>query len=826
MKKFLSFFCSRGAVWLYISVLAMAVCPIMVSALAALIKGTLLGETEVFFTKMAGSFTGWLFLCFAFGAALNEDYTSKKALRLLPGQLLNGILPMLVIYTAVQWLVSRTEGKMPADAFVLLTAAESFLFVLAVGRLAVASHGGGEMNLFPKGSSVLLWARHPLVFLAVYFSYGISKLFGVLYERLISGGGFLAALPRQLLFCLAAAALQWLILLPEYRLAAKRCFANPRKERKKRTADKAGNEAPEEVPVGYTESCAKPKRAIFVPALAASVCCLALFGAFTAGNLHNIRVNPNGTDGEYRAYAAVSSIDVYLEAGDDAFSRNDYITASLYYDYARTLTAAWQGYLTDGEGLKEALAANTEDTQILILSALATVDPAAQLKRLINEGVESDYLLEALLSVENASEKRAALYHLISRGIVQKRLVLPTELGEEEIKELADAVSIAVRMLERRKIVESYYWLFREDNKSSQALNIASELADRYPDDFYIQAMTTEIMWILGEAGNTALDRDTLERFSGMIRDNTKEDETEKILSFKAFFTQIYMNAGDEKGALTFLEDFFPDVSAKEIESLHISLLHGEGKYDEALKEAQEFAEKYPDDIDNLGYLAVGMLPRDPDIAIDSALKLADIIKNSEDPEQISAADSAIGTFLEYIFSYYTAPNPQFCGFQYFYSKVFTDEQRQKLLDDPVIYDYLLLWQDGGGDLGSNPGSAIVQANKMLEQHPDLPYVLYIRGFNKVQGKLFEDAIPDLERSIELDPSNPFVRIELAVAYNGVGRYADALRVTEEMDEMLDDMGYHPMSGYVGFSYYINEFMYEVKQNMYATADGAAEAEE
>ena len=285
MKKFLSFFCSRGAVWLYISVLAMAVCPIMVSALAALIKGTLLGETEVFFTKMAGSFTGWLFLCFAFGAALNEDYTSKKALRLLPGQLLNGILPMLVIYTAVQWLVSRTEGKMPADAFVLLTAAESFLFVLAVGRLAVASHGGGEMNLFPKGSSVLLWARHPLVFLAVYFSYGISKLFGVLYGRLISGGGFLAALPRQLLFCLAAAALQWLILLPAYRLAAKRCFANPRKERKKRTADKAGNEAPEEVPVGYTESCAKPKRAIFVPALAASVCCLALFGAFTAGNL-------------------------------------------------------------------------------------------------------------------------------------------------------------------------------------------------------------------------------------------------------------------------------------------------------------------------------------------------------------------------------------------------------------------------------------------------------------------------------------------------------------------------------------------------------------
>ena len=828
MKKFLSFFCSRGAVWLYISVLAMAVCPIMVSALAALIKGTLLGETEAFFTKMAGSFTGWVFLCFAFGAALNEEYTPKKALRLLPGQLLNGVLPMLVIYTAMQWFVSRTEGKMPVDAFILLTAVESLLFVLAVGRLAVASHGGGEINLFPRGSSVMLWARHPLAFLAVYFSYDISKLFGVLFERLISGGGFFAALPRQLLLCFAAAFLQWLILLPAYRFAIKRCFENPRKRRRKKRRNETERVevTAAEGMVGAEEKPTKHRQGLFVPALVASVCCIALFGAFTAGNLHNISINPNGTDGKYRPYAAISSIDAYLEAGDDAFSRNDYITASLYYDYARTLTAAWQGYLTDGEGLKEALAANTGDTQILILSALATDEPAAQLKLLINEGVESDYLLEALLSVENASEKRTALHRLISYGIVQKRMVLPTELDEEERKELEDAVSIAVRMLDRRKIVESYYWLFREDNKSSKALNIASELANQYPDDFYIQAMTTEIMWILGEAGNTALDRDTLERFSGMIRDNTKEDETEKILSFKAFFTQIYMNAGDEKGALTFLEGFFPEVSAKEIESLHISLLHGEGKYDEALKEAQEFAEKYPDDIDNLGYLAVGMLPRDPDVAIDSALKLADIIETSEDPEQISAADSAIGTFLEYIFSYYTAPNPQFCGFQYFYSKVFTDEQRQKLLDDPVMYDYLLLWQGGGGDLGSNPGSAIVQANKMLEQHPDLPYVLYIRGFNKVQGKLFEDAIPDLERSIELDPSNPFVRIELAVAYNGVGRYADALRVTEEMDNMLDDMGYHPSAGYVGFSYYINEFLYEVKQNMYETADGTAESAE
>lgn len=455
MKKFLSFFCGRGAVWLYLSILAMAVCPTMVSVLAALIKGGLLGETEVFFTKMAGSLIGWLFLCLAFGRALNEEYTHKTALRLLPRQLLNGILPMLVIYTAMQWFVSRTEGEMPIDSFVLLSAAESFLFVLALGRLAISSRIGDEVNLFPKGVSVLLWVRHPLAFLAVYVSYGVSKLMGVLFDYLFSGSSFFAALPRQFLLCFVAAVLQWMILLPAYHFAIKRCFENPRKKQKDK-AEHVEVTAAQGVPVLDEEKLPEPKHRLFVPALAASACSLVLFGIFIAGNLYNINNNPNGTDGKYRPYAAISSIDAYLEAGDDAFSRNDYITASLYYDYARTLTAAWQGYLTDGEGLKEALAANTGDTQILILSALATDEPAAQLKRLMNEGVESDYLLEALLSVENASEKRTALHRLISYGIVQKRMVLPTELDEEERKELEDAVSIAVRMLDRRKIVSSF----------------------------------------------------------------------------------------------------------------------------------------------------------------------------------------------------------------------------------------------------------------------------------------------------------------------------------------------------------------------------------
>lgn len=129
MKKFLSFFRGRDAAWLYTAVLAMAVCPTMVSALGALIKGSLLGETEVFFTKMIGSFTGWVFLCFAFGAALNEEYNLKKALRLLPRQLLNGVFPIMAVYTALEWLLITHSVQMPVSVYLFMSLIETLLFL-------------------------------------------------------------------------------------------------------------------------------------------------------------------------------------------------------------------------------------------------------------------------------------------------------------------------------------------------------------------------------------------------------------------------------------------------------------------------------------------------------------------------------------------------------------------------------------------------------------------------------------------------------------------------------------------------------------------------
>lgn len=122
------------------------------------------------------------------------------------------------------------------------------------------------MNLFPKGASVLLWVRHPLAFLAVYVSYGVSKLMGVLFDYLFSGSSFFAALPRQFLLCFVAAVLQWMILLPAYHFAIKRCFENPRKKQRKKQKDKAEHvevTAAQGVPVLDEEKLPEPQAQTF-----------------------------------------------------------------------------------------------------------------------------------------------------------------------------------------------------------------------------------------------------------------------------------------------------------------------------------------------------------------------------------------------------------------------------------------------------------------------------------------------------------------------------------------------------------------------------------
>src|SRR5699024_2509122 len=122
-------------------------------------------------------------------------------------------------------------------------------------------------------------------------------------------------------------------------------------------------------------------------------------------------------DGSNRGYLAISSIDDCIAIGDEAFANNDYIAASIYYDYAKTLIAAWQGYLYDENLLQKTLNTNETDAEIILLSALATDNPEGYIKYFINKEVDTDYLLEALISFDGVKGKRKALHQLVSRGI-------------------------------------------------------------------------------------------------------------------------------------------------------------------------------------------------------------------------------------------------------------------------------------------------------------------------------------------------------------------------------------------------------------------------
>lgn len=808
MKKFLSFFRGRDAAWLYTAVLAMAVCPTMVSALGALIKGSLLGETEVFFTKMIGSFTGWVFLCFAFGAALNEEYNLKKALRLLPRQLLNGVFPIMAVYTALEWLLITHSVQMPVSVYLFMSLIETLLFLPAICRLVLSSKED-QNGLFIKGSAICFISRHLLTFLLAALCYFLSKQLGAALPAWLFEMEIFEPLSRQFLLYIPIAALQWILLLPAFKLAVKKLKSPAKISEKKKKKEPDTNPLAETDPGNAASAEQSHKNKLYIPGLVAAAVCFAVFAGFSGVSIYNINTDPKGIDGPNRGYVAMSAVDECIAAGDEAFDQNDYIIASVYYDYAKTLVAAWQGYLYDSELLEEALEANPTDAEIVLLSALATDDPEGQIKRLINENIAPDYLLEALLSIDGAKGKREALHRLVSRGIVQKRFVFPNALGEEETADLEKAVSIAHRLVERRSIAKAYYYMLREGDNSSKAVQTACELANKYPDDFYLQTFATEIMWYTTEAGGNWIDNEVLVRYAEMLRESTTEDETDKILSLKAFISRIYMNASDDKEALEFLDSFFPEVTAAEIDALKISLFHGDRQYDKALELAQEYSEKYPDDVANNSYLAVGMLPRDPDTAIESALRLANTVTTSKDAEEIAGADAGIGAFLEYIFGYYTAPDHNFCGYQLFYSSVFSEEQKQKLLSNPVIGAYLEL------RTSKDHSEKISIADELIDKYDNLPYALYERGYSRNQLSEFSDALTDLTKSLELDPMNAFAYIELAVAYEGVDDYAGSLRAIEDMDAVLDKLEYHPTMNERGIGVYIDVFLNNTKHAMY-----------
>lgn len=790
MKKFLSFFNYRGGLWFYISLFGLTVCPIIISALVVIIKGSLLGETGIFFTQLLGLLIGWILFSFALGFSLNKDYTYKKGLQQLPKQLLNGVLPILAIYVIIEWLFTMSLSQMPLSVYIFVSFIETLLFIPVIYRLALSSRLNEEY-LFLKESAMSFLMHHIKLCLLSILCYFISKQVGALFSNWLFNMEIFIPLSRQFIVDIFIVAIQWLILLPVFKLATKE-ITKPTDKLKSKEYKKQG----------FKEKHIKP-------GLVVDSIYFVIFVGFMITCIYNIQTNPKNIDGSNRGYLAISSIDDCIAIGDEAFANNDYIAASIYYDYAKTLIAAWQGYLYDENLLQKTLNTNETDAEIILLSALATDNPEGYIKYFINKEVDTDYLLEALISFDGVKGKRKALHQLVSRGIVQKRFVFPNTLSKKELADLEKAITIANRLIERRSIVEAYYYLLREGNTSTKAVQIACDLANKYPDDFYLQTYATEIMWYTTEAGGNYIDEDILNRFAQMLTQNTTKEETDKILAVKFFASRIYMNTSSSKKALEFFDSFFPEVTNSETDMIKISLLHNDRQYDKALELAQEYAKSNPDDVANNSYLAVGMLPRDADVAIESALRLANTIKTSKDAEKIAAADAGIGVFFEYIFGYYNAPNSKFCGYKQFYSSEFSEEQKQKLQDDLIIGTYLKFKESKD----YNEGIQII--NEVIDKYQNVPYALYERGYYENKLSQYSEALDDLKKSLELDPLNAFAYIALAEAYEGVGDYASSLKAIEEMDLVLDELNYSPTINERGIAVYISVFLNNTKHAMY-----------
>lgn len=790
MKKFLSFFNYRGGLWFYISLFGLTVCPTIISALVVIIKGSLLGETGIFFTQLLGLLIGWILFSFALGFSLNKDYTYKKGLQQLPKQLLNGVLPILAIYVMIEWLFTISLSQMPLSVYIFVSFIETLLFIPVIYRLALSSRLNEE-DLFLKDSAMSFLMHHIKLCLLSILCYFISKQVGALLSNWLFNMEIFIPLSRQFIVDIFIVAIQWLILLPVFKLATKE-ITKPTDKLKSKEYKKQG----------FKEKHIKP-------GLVVNSIYFVIFVGFMITCIYNIQTNPKNIDGSNRGYLAISSIDDCIAIGDEAFANNDYITASIYYDYAKTLIAAWQGYLYDENLLQKTLNTNETDAEIILLSALATDNPEGYIKYFINKEVDTDYLLEALISFDGVKGKRKTLHQLVSRGIVQKRFVFPNTLSKKELADLEKAITIANRLIERRSIVEAYYYLLREGNTSTKAVQIACDLANKYPDDFYLQTYATEIMWYTTEAGGNYIDEDILNRFAQMLTQNTTKEETDKILAVKFFVSRIYMNTSSSKKALEFFDNFFPEVTNSETDMIKISLLHNDRQYDKALELAQEYAKSNPDDVANNSYLAVGMLPRDADVAIESALRLANTIKTSKDAEEIAAADAGIGVFFEYIFGYYNAPNSKFCGYKQFYSSEFSEEQKQKLQDDLIIGTYLKFKESKD----YNEGIQII--NEVIDKYQNVPYALYERGYYENKLSQYSEALDDLKKSLKLDPLNVFAYIALAEAYEGVGDYASSLKAIEEMDLVLDELNYSPTINERGIAVYISVFLNNTKHAMY-----------
>lgn len=735
---------------------------------------------------LLGQLVSLLPLCSAFGASYNSEYGMKKRFALLPGQLIKGVLPIVLVEIIFIWIVNTwRETFIVEDAFNVLELIR--IIAIGIGLLIFANASSKEISI-----KDMLKRWYLVIFILATLV--AAAYVGKWCDSSIGKIGFADSVYRIVLFKGIFAIIQWVVYLIPFRMMA--MLKKPEGEGKAWSL----------------------KARVICNSITAVVCGVAaiIFLLLSKNEIKKFETV------DYRPYRHISKIDSYLSEGDEAFTNGDFIKARLSYDYAVLFADAWKGYLTDKELLKGVAQINNHDEEIAVLLAFASENASELLKSQIAAGNDSLYMKEALLQVAKGSDRDKLLDDFIDNGIFKQSYIFATELTKKDKNEMLKMLESYNVEFERRKIVDVYYYRFVEGGASQRAADIACELANNNPEDMAIHAFAIEIIGQMRQLKHINYDNTVVDRYAqgiaASVSENLTEEDINKIIATKTLLVEFYMGKNtqnkDVTNALNILDNYFPEVNVKEMDSLRIDVMHIQKKYDEALELAKEYAKKYPEDARNNAYLSIGMLPRDPDVAIDSIVRIAEEYRDAiakGDKELIVETDVYIGTFLEYAFGYYSPISSTFCSYKEYYQRIFTDEQKQKLLNDETLSQYIVMWETGGGNaMFENPKQAIVEADKILEKYSDLSFVLYIKGFNQVNTRQYKEAIVSLEKSIELYKYNPFVREELATAYSQIGEYEKALEITEEMEKMLNDMGYMPASGYTTFKYDINEFKKEL----------------
>ena len=91
--------------------------------------------------------------------------------------------------------------------------------------------------------------------------------------------------------------------------------------------------------------------------------------------------------------------------------------------------------------------------------------------------------------------------------------------------------------------------------------------------------------------------------------------------------------------------------------------------------------------------------------------------------------------------------------------------------------------------MGENKFSEALEFfNKSIQSNPENSFALNNRGFTKIQLGGFEDILEDLEKSMSINATNPWVYRNLGIYYYTIKDYPKALECFNQSNELDNDV--------------------------------------